>query len=123
MNQGNSQSGKRTESSQMSKITIEAIQQAVAERFGMSVSTLMQKNHSPAIVAPRQIAMYLARQLTDASLPEIGRQLGGKHHTTVMYSINKVIRQSHHDNKVLAALGQVQVSLMHRKSQAPQNSN
>jgi chromosomal replication initiator protein len=107
----------------MSRITIEALQSAVAERFGMDVATLTQKKHSRAIVAPRQIAMYLARQLTNASLPEIGRRFGGKHHTTVMYSINKVTRQSRHDKTILATLGQVQGSLIHRESAACQRDS
>ncbi len=71
---------------QVRKITIEAIQRTVAEQFGMQVSELKQKNNSRQIVVPRQIAMYLAKQMTEASLPEIGRQFGGKHHTTVMHS-------------------------------------
>jgi chromosomal replication initiator protein len=75
---------------QVRKITIDAIQKAVAENFAMRVSELKQKNNSRAVVVPRQIAMYLAKNLTEASLPEIGRQFGGKHHTTVMHSIGKI---------------------------------
>jgi chromosomal replication initiator protein len=75
---------------QVRKITIETIQRTVAEQFGMRVAELKQKNNSRQIVVPRQIAMYLAKQLTEASLPEIGRQFGGKHHTTVMHSIAKI---------------------------------
>ena len=71
---------------QVRKITIEAIQRAVSENFGMRVSDLKQKNNSRNVVVPRQIAMYPpAKQMTEASLPEIGRgQFGNKHHTTVM---------------------------------------
>ena len=75
---------------QVRKITIDAIQKAVSENFAMRVSELKQKNNSRAVVVPRQIAMYLAKNLTEASLPEIGRQFGGKHHTTVMHSISKI---------------------------------
>jgi chromosomal replication initiator protein len=75
---------------QVRKITIESIQRAVAEQFGMKVSDLKQKNNSRNVVVPRQIAMYLAKQMTEASLPEIGRQFGNKHHTTVMHSIGKI---------------------------------
>jgi chromosomal replication initiator protein len=75
---------------QVRKITIEAIQRTVADQFGMKVAELKQKNNSRQIVVPRQIAMYLAKQMTEASLPEIGRQFGGKHHTTVMHSIAKI---------------------------------
>ena len=82
---------------QVRKITIEAIQRAVAEQFGMRVSELKQKNNSRAVVVPRQIAMYLAKQMTEASLPEIGRQFGGKHHTTVMHSIAKIDDQRRSD--------------------------
>ncbi len=82
---------------QVRKISIEAIQRAVAEQFGMRVAELKQKNNSRQIVVPRQIAMYLAKQLTEASLPEIGRQFGGKHHTTVMHSISKIDEQRRTD--------------------------
>ncbi|GGG66493.1 chromosomal replication initiator protein DnaA [Edaphobacter dinghuensis] len=82
---------------QVRKITIEAIQRSVAEQFGMRVAELKQKNNSRQIVVPRQIAMYLAKQLTEASLPEIGRQFGGKHHTTVMHSIAKIDEQRRAD--------------------------
>ncbi len=75
---------------QVRKITIESIQRTVAEQFGMRVAELKQKNNSRSVVVPRQIAMYLAKQMTEASLPEIGRQFGGKHHTTVMHSIGKI---------------------------------
>jgi chromosomal replication initiator protein len=75
---------------QVRKITIDSIQKTVAENFAMRVSELKQKNNSRAVVVPRQIAMYLAKNLTEASLPEIGRQFGGKHHTTVMHSIGKI---------------------------------
>ncbi|HEY5382355.1 MAG TPA: chromosomal replication initiator protein DnaA [Acidobacteriaceae bacterium] len=92
---------------QVRKITIEAIQRAVAESFGMRVAELKQKNNSRQIVVPRQIAMYLAKQLTEASLPEIGRQFGGKHHTTVMHSIAKIDEQRRNDkdlNRTVAKL-------------------
>ena len=63
--------------SQARKITIDAIQKAVAEQFGLRVTEIKQKSNSRAIVFPRQIAMFLAKQMTEASLPEIGRQFGG----------------------------------------------
>jgi chromosomal replication initiator protein len=61
-------------------------------------------------VYPRQIAMYLAKQLTEASLPEIGRQFGGKHHTTVLHSVEKIteLRKSDKDlNRLLNKLTEV----------------
>jgi chromosomal replication initiator protein len=96
---------------QVRKITIEAIQRAVAEQFGMRVGELKQKNNSRQIVVPRQIAMYLAKQMTEASLPEIGRQFGGKHHTTVMHSIAKIDEQRRHDKDLARTLGKLQETL------------
>ncbi len=75
---------------QEKKVTIELIQKRVAEQFGMRDQELKVRSNSKAIAFPRQIAMYLVKQLTSASLPEIGRQFGGKHHTTVLHSINKI---------------------------------
>jgi chromosomal replication initiator protein len=74
------------------KVTIESIQKAVCEQFGLRQAEIKAKNNSRIIVFPRQIAMYLSKHLTDASLPEIGRQFGGKHHTTVLHSIQKIER-------------------------------
>src|ERR1700678_2296183 len=76
--------------SQARKVTIESIQKTVAEQFGLRLVEIKAKNNSRAIVYPRQIAMYLAKHLTEASLPEIGRQFGGKHHTTVLHSVEKI---------------------------------
>ncbi len=96
---------------QVRKITIEAIQRAVAEQFGMRVAELKQKNNSRAVVVPRQIAMYLAKQLTEASLPEIGRQFGGKHHTTVMHSIAKIDEHRRADKSLNSTLNKLQETL------------
>jgi chromosomal replication initiator protein len=96
---------------QVRKISIEAIQRAVAENFGMRVSDLKQKNNSRNVVVPRQIAMYLAKQMTEASLPEIGRQFGGKHHTTVMHSIGKIDEQRRTDKDLHRTLNKLQDSL------------
>ena len=70
--------------------TIKAIQDAVAQMFGLSTEELRTESRSRDVAFPRQIAMYLAKQLTDASLSEIGQEFGGKHHTTVMHSIAKI---------------------------------
>ena len=96
---------------QVRKITIEAIQRAVAEQFGMRVPELKQKNNSRQIVVPRQIAMYLAKQMTEASLPEIGRQFGGKHHTTVMHSIAKIDEQKRNDKDLARTISKLTESL------------
>ncbi|HUH64048.1 MAG TPA: chromosomal replication initiator protein DnaA [Terracidiphilus sp.] len=93
---------------QVRKVTIEAIQRAVAEQFGMRVVDLKQKNNSRNVVVPRQIAMYLAKQMTEASLPEIGRQFGNKHHTTVMHSIAKIDEQRREDKDLHRTLNKLQ---------------
>ena len=72
------------------RISIEAVVRAVAERFGLQPAQLKQRTNAHEISRPRQIAMYLSRELTGASLPEIGRHFGGKHHTTVLHAIRKV---------------------------------
>ena len=72
------------------RITIESIIKAVAERFSLQPAQLKQKTNERKIAYPRQIAMFLAKELTSASLPEIGRAFSGKHHTTVLHSIQKI---------------------------------
>ncbi|HEY0784690.1 MAG TPA: chromosomal replication initiator protein DnaA [Acidobacteriaceae bacterium] len=96
---------------QARKITIESIQRVVAEHFGMRVTELKQKNNSRSIVVPRQIAMFLTKQMTEASLPEIGRQFGGKHHTTVMHSIAKIEDQRRADKDLNRTLSTLQEAL------------
>jgi chromosomal replication initiator protein len=71
-------------------ITIEQIQRKVCDLFGIRLSDLKAKTRTKAIAFPRQIAMYLARQLTHASLAEVGRAFGGKDHTTVLHAVDKV---------------------------------
>jgi chromosomal replication initiator protein len=84
---------------QEKKVTIELIQKRVGEQFGLREQDLKMRSNSKSIAYPRQIAMYIVKQLTSASLPEIGRQFGNKHHTTVLHSINKIdsLRRSDKD--------------------------
>src|SRR6202008_1594188 len=98
--------------SQARKVTIEPIQKMVAEQFGLRRVEIKAKDNSRAIVSPRQIAMSLAKHMTEASLPEIGRQFGGKHHTTVLHSVDKIdaVRKTDKDlnrllNKLTEQLG------------------
>ena len=74
------------------EISVGRIQQTVSERFSISLQELTGLRRSQPIAYPRQLAMYLCRQLTDASLPRIGREFGGRDHTTVMYSTSKIAR-------------------------------
>jgi len=71
-------------------VTIEAIQKFVADYYNLKMLDLKSRNNSKSVAMPRQIAMYLCKSLTHASLPEIGRSFGGKHHSTVIHSIRKV---------------------------------
>ena len=71
-------------------VTIETIQKFVSDYYQLKLFELKSKNNSKSIALPRQIAMYLCKTLTHASLPEIGRSFGGKHHSTVIHSIKKV---------------------------------
>ena len=89
------------------RVTMDSIQKAVAERFQIKQSQLKEKSNTKKVVYPRQVAMYLVKELTDASLPEIGRAFGGKHHTTVIHSINKIEKTRHNDpelNRLLHSL-------------------
>ncbi|MFH0935880.1 MAG: chromosomal replication initiator protein DnaA [Candidatus Omnitrophota bacterium] len=74
-------------------ITVDFIQRCVSEEFGLSLQELKTKRRNKTIVLPRQIAMYLSRTMTDLSLPEIGEFFGGKDHTTVLYSYNKIKKE------------------------------
>jgi chromosomal replication initiator protein len=82
---------------QEKRVTIEVIQKRVSEHYNLREQDLKIRSNTRAIAFPRQVAMYLVKQLTTASLPEIGRQFGGKHHTTVLHSINKIEEQRKND--------------------------
>ena len=81
-------------------ITIEQIQRKVSDFFGVKLSDLKAKNRTKAVAFPRQIAMYLSRQLTHASLSEVGRAFGGKDHTTVLHAVDKVTTLLQEDPKL-----------------------
>ena len=82
------------------EVSIERIQTAVTERFGLSMEELCGDRRSQNIVYPRQVAMYLSRELTDASLPKIGREFGGRDHTTVIHATSKIARLIREDRSV-----------------------
>jgi chromosomal replication initiator protein len=71
-------------------ITIEVIQKFVSDYYQLKIGELKSRNNSKSVAMPRQIAMYLCKNLTSASLPEIGKSFGGKHHSTVIHSIRKI---------------------------------
>ncbi|MDD5680531.1 MAG: chromosomal replication initiator protein DnaA [Candidatus Omnitrophica bacterium] len=85
---------------QNKKITIDSIQQKVAQYFDIRLADMRSKKRNKAIAYPRQIAMYLSRDLTDFSLPEIGEQFGGRDHSTVMHACEKVYKDMESKNGV-----------------------
>jgi chromosomal replication initiator protein len=75
---------------QRSKLTTDQIIEAVAHHFGVEIAALQGRSRSQAIARPRQIAMYLIREETGASLPQIGAELGGRDHTTILYGCERI---------------------------------
>jgi len=92
-------------------ITIEQIQKFVADYYHLKTNELKSRNNSKSVAMPRQVAMYLCKSLTHASLPEIGRSFGGKHHSTVIHSIKKVEemrkKNADFDKQVSNLMGQI----------------
>jgi chromosomal replication initiator protein len=82
------------------QISIERIQELVCERFSVTHDELTGDRRSQNIVYPRQVAMYLSRELTDASLPKIGKEFGGRDHTTVIHATSKIARLIREDRSV-----------------------
>ncbi len=82
------------------QVSIKTIQEAVSTRFGLSLTELCGDKRSQNIVYPRQVAMYLSRELTDSSLPKIGKEFGGRDHTTVIHATSKIARLIKEDPSV-----------------------
>jgi chromosomal replication initiator protein len=80
------------------RVTIEEIQKRVASHFNIRTSDMHSARRARSVARPRQVAMYLAKQLTARSLPEIGRKFGGRDHTTVMHAVKKVDELREHDS-------------------------
>jgi len=103
-----------------SRVTIELIQQRVAAYFQLDRTTLRGTSRQRAILYPRQLAMFLCRKLTDASFPEIGREFGGRDHTTVMHAVDKIGRetsQDMHKKRLVEHLSQTVISAsQHQRS-------
>lgn len=88
-------------SSRQKKATIKSIQEFIAKKFDIKTSDIISKNNSRKVVLPRQIAMYLCKTITNSSYVEIGSRFGGKDHSTVIYSINKVKKMLTKDSELL----------------------
>ena len=87
------------------------IQKFVADHYNVKLTELKAKNNSKAVAEPRQIAMYLTKTLTDASLPEIGKGFGGKHHSTVIHSVRKIDDHAQARSRVRQAHQQLRASV------------
>ncbi len=85
-------------------VTIQAIQSALAEFFGIRVEEMRAKRRTKGVAFPRQVAMYVAREITDASLPRIGEEFGGRDHTTVMHACHRVRESLRRDAHLAASL-------------------
>jgi chromosomal replication initiator protein len=85
---------------ELPEVSVERIQETVIERFGISMQELVGDRRSQAIVYPRQVAMYLCRELTDSSLPKIGKKFGGRDHTTVIHATSKIAKLIQEDRSV-----------------------
>jgi chromosomal replication initiator protein len=85
---------------EQARISIERIQDLICERFGVTMQELTGDRRSQNIVYPRQVAMYLSRELTDSSLPKIGKEFGGRDHTTVIHATSKIARLIREDRSV-----------------------
>ncbi|MDQ3859142.1 MAG: chromosomal replication initiator protein DnaA [Actinomycetota bacterium] len=85
---------------EMQEVSVERIQEAIVERFGISLQELTGDRRSQSIVYPRQVAMYLCRELTDSSLPKIGKKFGGRDHTTVIHATTKIAKMIKEDRSV-----------------------
>jgi len=93
-------------------ITIEEIQKVVAVNFNVKVADLKSPKRLKILVLPRQIAMYLARQLTSCSYPEIGERFGGKDHSTIIHAIKKMEKQMEQDYQLRSTINSIKNSLM-----------
>jgi len=85
-------------------VSMEDIQEAVSARFHLKIADLKSRRRSKTLVHPRQIAMYLCRELTDASYPEIGRHFGGKDHTTIIHACRQITKAKDGDPTLNATL-------------------
>ena len=85
---------------EFAQVSIKLIQETVSDRFGLTLEQLCSEKRSQSIVYPRQLAMYLSRELTDSSLPKIGKEFGGRDHTTVIHATSKITKLIREDRSV-----------------------
>ena len=95
------------------QVSIDRIQDLVSQRFSLTRKQLCGDRRSQNIVYPRQVAMYLSRELTDASLPKIGREFGGRDHTTVIHATSKIARLIKEDRSVYNLVQELTARIKH----------
>jgi chromosomal replication initiator protein len=93
-------------------VSMDDIQETVGARFHVKIADLKSRRRSKTLVYPRQIAMYLCRELTDSSYPEIGRQFGGKDHTTIIHACKQVIKAKNSDSALSATLDSLKEQIL-----------
>ena len=93
-------------------VSMDDIQETVGARFHVKIADLKSRRRSKTLVHPRQIAMYLCRELTDSSYPEIGRQFGGKDHTTIIHACKQVIKARDSDSTLSATLDSLKEQIL-----------
>lgn len=93
------------------RITIHAVQRAAARHFGVTRDELISERRTMPLVRYRQVAMFLTKQLTGRSLPEIGRQFGNRDHTTVLHAVRKITELLRHDPKTRDAVAAIEARL------------
>ncbi len=102
------------------EVRVEVIQEAVARHYGITLDELVGEKRTKRVVVPRKVAMFLCRELTEASLPAIGRAFGGRDHTTVLYAVQKVTKQMPEEGQVYEAVQILAQSLTGRSGSATQ---
>ena len=101
---------------------ISEIQHAVAQHFGVTMLDMVSACRAQYVARPRQVAMYLSRELTPYSLPMIGRKFGGRDHTTVMHACKRIEELMTFDPEIADAVGEIRVVLTRAPDKAPQDS-
>lgn len=89
------------------QLSIEYVQQVVSEHFGLKIDDLKSKSRAKAVAYPRQIAMYVCRELTDSPLVRIGEEFGGRDHTTVIHACDKIGRECQQDSQLALSLKEI----------------
>jgi len=86
------------------KITVKVVQKFIAERYNVTIDEMLSRKRTKSIAYPRQVAMYMARELTELSLPKIGQEFGGRDHTTVIHAHKKISEQIEQDPEIQAEI-------------------